>query len=94
MKTAVIISDTHGNMPKITSLYGIFEECDYIVHLGDTSGDGARIKKDFPGKTILINGNCDPVKLGENETILSNENVRILATHGHLYSAKTTLTKI
>ena len=94
MKTAVIISDTHGNMPKITSLYGIFEECDYIVHLGDTSGDGARIKKDFPGKAILINGNCDPVKLGENETILSIENVRIFATHGHLYSAKTTLTKL
>lgn len=94
MKTAVIISDTHGNMPKISSLYGIFGECDYIIHLGDTSSDGARIKKDFPDKTILINGNCDPVKLGEDEVILNIENVKIFATHGHLYSAKTTLSKL
>lgn len=94
MKTAVIISDTHGNMRQITALYGIFRECDYIIHLGDTSGDGARIKKEFGDKTILVNGNCDPVKLGENEVILNIEGVKILATHGHLYSAKTTLNKL
>ena len=94
MKTAVIISDTHGNMPKITQLYGIFKECDYIIHLGDTSGDGARIKKEFGNKVILVNGNCDPVNLGENEVVLNIEGVKILATHGHLYSAKTTLTKL
>lgn len=91
MKTVVIISDSHGNMPKITALYGIFKECDYIIHLGDTSGDGARIKKEFGNKTILVNGNCDPVKLGENEVVLNIEGVKIFATHGHLYSAKTSL---
>ena len=91
MKTVVIISDTHGNMPKITALHGIFKECDYIIHLGDTSGDGARIKKEFGNKTILVNGNCDPVKLGENEVVLNIEGVKIFATHGHLYSAKTSL---
>lgn len=91
MKKVVIISDTHGNMPKITALYGIFKECDYIIHLGDTSGDGSKIKKEFGDKVILINGNCDPVKLGENEAVLEIEGVKIFATHGHLYSAKTTL---
>ena len=94
MKKVVIISDTHGNMPKITALNGIFNECDYIIHLGDTSGDGARIKREFGDKTILVNGNCDPVKLGENEVVLNIEGVKIFATHGHLYSAKTTLTKL
>ncbi len=94
MKKLVIISDTHGNMAQISGLYGIFKECDYIVHLGDTSGDGARIKKEFGDKVILVNGNCDPVKLGENEVIINVEGVKILATHGHLYSAKTTLTKL
>ena len=78
-------------MPKITALYGIFKECDYIIHLGDTSGDGSKIKKEFGDKVILINGNCDPVKLGENEAVLEIEGVKIFATHGHLYSAKTTL---
>jgi len=94
MKTAVIISDTHGNMPKITALSGVLTECDYIIHLGDTSGDGARIKREFGDKTILINGNCDPVKLGDDEAVITIEGVRIFATHGHLYSAKTTLTKL
>ncbi len=94
MKTAVIISDTHGNMAQITALHGIFKECDYIIHLGDTSGDGARIRKEFGDKTVLVNGNCDPIKLGENEVVLNIEGVKILATHGHLYSAKTTLTKL
>ena len=81
-------------MAQITALHGIFKECDYIIHLGDTSGDGARIRKEFGDKTVLVNGNCDPVKLGENEVILNIEGVKILATHGHLYSAKTTLTKL
>lgn len=94
MKKIIIISDTHGNMSKITELYGILEECDYIIHLGDTSGDGSRIKSKFGDKTILVNGNCDPVKLGENEVILQIEGVKIFATHGHLYSAKTTLNKL
>ena len=94
MKTLVVISDTHGNMRQITGLKPIFEECDYIVHLGDTSGDGSHIRKDFKDKTILINGNCDPIKLGEDEKVIEVENVRIFATHGHLYSAKTTNLKL
>ncbi len=94
MKTLTVISDTHGNMRKITELNAIFEECDYIVHLGDTSSDGARIRAQFPDKTILINGNCDPVKLGEDEKVIEIENVRIFSTHGHLYSAKQTLLKL
>ncbi|MDE6667699.1 MAG: metallophosphoesterase [Clostridia bacterium] len=94
MKTAVVISDSHGNIPKINTLYGIFKECDYIIHLGDTSGDGARIKKEFGDKTILVNGNCDPVKLGDDEVFLDIEGVKIFATHGHLYSAKTTLNRL
>lgn len=94
MKTAIVLSDTHGNMRAVENLYGIFKECDFIIHLGDTSGDGSRIKSNFPDKTILINGNCDPIKLGENEKVLEIENVKIFATHGHLYSAKTTLLRL
>lgn len=94
MKTAVVLSDTHGNMRAVEKLYGIFSESDYIIHLGDTSGDGSRIKKDFSDKTILINGNCDPLKLGENEKVIEIENVKIFATHGHLYSVKSTLTRL
>ncbi len=94
MKTAVVISDSHGNINGLNDLNGLFSESDYIIHLGDTSADGSRIRAQYPAKTILINGNCDPVKLGENERVLEIENVRIFATHGHLYSVKSTLSKL
>lgn len=94
MKTAVVLSDTHGNMKFINELDGIFKECDYIIHLGDTSSDGAKIRSLYPEKILLVNGNCDLVKLGEDELIIEIENVKIFATHGHLYSVKSTLVKL
>lgn len=94
MTKIVVISDSHGNIAALSKIYGVLDECDTIIHLGDTSGDGSRIRADFPNKTILINGNCDPMKLGDDERVIQVENVRIFATHGHLYSVKTTLTRL
>lgn len=94
MKTAVIISDSHGNMSALTALDEIFAESDYIIHLGDVSSDGSRIRARYPEKTIVINGNCDVPKLGDDERVIEIENLKIFATHGHLYSAKTTLTRL
>ena len=88
MKTAVIISDSHGNMPRLNELKSIFAESDYIIHLGDTSSDGSAVRTEFPDKTKVINGNCDFIKLGEDEAVIEMENVKIFATHGHLYSVK------
>lgn len=94
MKTAVVISDSHGNMSALNALDGVFAESDFIIHLGDTSSDGSRIRAKYPDKTIIINGNCDMLKLGEDEKVLEIENVKIFLTHGHLYSVKTTLSKL
>lgn len=88
MKTLTVLSDTHGNMRAIQELYPVFAECDYIVHLGDTSSDGQKIRADFPDKTYLLNGNCDLYKTGENELILSVEDVKIFACHGDRYGVK------
>lgn len=94
MKTITVVSDTHGNRRALEKLENIFSECDYIIHLGDTSQDGAYIRTNHPDKTYLLNGNCDGVKFGEDELTLDIEGVRIFATHGHLYSAKTTCLKL
>lgn len=94
MKTLVIVSDTHGNRRALEQLEPVFAECDFILHLGDTSDDGAKLRAKFPDKTYLVNGNCDFMKLGENELVLQVEEVKIFATHGHLYSAKHTLAKL
>lgn len=94
MKTAVVISDTHGNRSFSESLDAIFAESDYIIHLGDTSADGREISKKYPVKTIAINGNCELFNLGDNERVLEIEGVKILACHGHRYGVKQSLLKL
>lgn len=94
MKKIVVISDTHSNRAAIEKLYPIFSECDLIIHLGDTSSDGSRIRSAFPGKTILINGNCDFPRLGEDEKIIEVEDIKIFACHGDRYRVKSGLSRL
>ena len=94
MKTAIIISDTHGNRAAVQQLKSLCAENDYLIHLGDGSFDLYPLLAEFPDKIYRINGNCDFPKTGEDETILDIEGVKIFATHGHIYSAKTTLTRL
>lgn len=94
MKTLVVISDSHRNREALDELDVIFSESDYIIHLGDTSDDGGYIRKKYPDKTIVINGNSEFSKLGEDEKVLQVENVKIFMCHGHLYSVKSTLLKL
>lgn len=88
MKTITVVSDTHGNIAAIEKLFGVFGESDYIIHLGDTSSDGQVIRRAFPDKTYLLNGNCDLSRLGESEIILQVEGVKIFACHGDMYGVK------
>ncbi len=94
MKSLVIISDTHRNRAAMDRLQGIFSECDYIVHLGDLSSDGGYLRGMFPDKTIVINGNCDLDKTGDDEKVLEVEGVKIFMCHGHNYSVKQTLARL
>ena len=94
MKKIVVLSDTHGYRKTFDELDGIFAESDIIIHLGDTSADGSIIRSKYPNKTHLLNGNCDPLPIGEDEEILEVEGVKIFACHGHRYSVKCTLTRL
>lgn len=88
MKTVVVVSDSHGTKAALEKLFPIFSESDYILHLGDTSADGSYIRKTFPDKTFIVNGNCDFERLGENELTLDIEQVKIFACHGDMYGVK------
>ena len=88
MKTITVLSDTHGNIAAIEKLFPVLEESDYVIHLGDTSSDGQKIRSRLPQKTYLLNGNCDMFGLGEDELILQIEDVKIFACHGDKYGVK------
>lgn len=89
MKTIVALSDTHGNREPFYKLDRVLAESDYIFHLGDTSADGAHLKKMFPKKTYVLNGNCDILDVGENEVCVQVEGVKIFACHGDKYGVRT-----
>ena len=87
MKTIVVLSDTHGNRDGIGRLYGVFKECDYIIHLGDGALDMSSILEEFPKKTFVCKGNCDAVGV-PREGILEVDGVKIFECHGDAYSVK------
>lgn len=91
----MVVSDSHGNRAMFDRLADRFSECDLIFHLGDTSADGKILEKRYPGKTYLLNGNCDgAIPQGEDEIVLKVEDVTIFMCHGHKYGAKSGLDKI
>lgn len=90
MKKIVVVSDSHGNRQALDGLCAVIAEADAVFHLGDTSSDGAYLRAKFPGKCTVINGNCDFMKVGEDEAVMSFEGVKIFACHGHAYGVKQT----
>lgn len=92
MKTVIVLSDTHGNVKLINSLYEIMSETDYIVHLGDCSKDMEKVKERFPEKFIGVDGNCDVGNtVGKSFKV---ENKTFFATHGHKFGVKNGLNSL
>ena len=87
MKTLIAVSDTHGHKENLNALSQIFEECDYIVHLGDGRADMREISEKYPEKTYVLKGNCDLCG-GLKEAEIQIEGVKIFACHGDLYRVK------
>lgn len=95
MTKIIVVSDSHNNRQGLEKLHDLFAENDAIIHLGDVSADGNYLKTAYPHQQVtVINGNCDPVKLGENECVLEIEGVKLFLTHGHLYGVKYSLDKL
>lgn len=94
MKSVCVLSDSHGNHSAIEKLYPVFEECNYVIHLGDYAADGLKIKKAFGEKVFLLNGNCDAIKIGEDELTLEIDGVKIFACHGDKYGVKSSYDKL
>ncbi len=93
MKTAIILSDTHGNVKDLKKLIQVIEETDYIIHLGDGENDLNFLPEHEKSKLIQVKGNCDCGNL-PSERVIEIEGVKIFMTHGHNYSVKSTLYKL
>lgn len=97
MKSIVIISDSHGNVKNLEKLLPIFNENDFVVHLGDGIGDMRfllRQEETLYNKFYGCAGNCDFSSPYPLEGIFSVENVDIFYCHGHNYRVKSTLAEL
>lgn len=93
MKTFVVISDSHNRKNNFYNIQPLFEENNYIVHLGDGSTDMREIFSMYPDKTYILKGNCD-FFYGQDELVIEAEGVRIFCCHGHKYGVKSNLYRL
>ncbi len=91
MKTAVVISDTHGNFRAIDKILPIMKENDFVFHLGDLEKDIWQYRKELNDKITSVSGNCDG---GGSEETVEIEGVKVLLTHGNKYGVKDSLYKL
>ena len=79
MKKIVILSDTHGNLSAIYSVYDILLESDMVFHLGDHYDDMNELESVLGDKLYRVYGNCD---FGRNpkEISVEVEGVKLFAT--------------
>ena len=93
MKTAIVVSDTHGNVNDLKKLYKLMRENDYIFHLGDGENDLNCLPEEIREKVINVRGNCD-YSTTDTEKVIEIEGVRIFLTHGHNYGVKGSLYRL
>lgn len=94
MNYIVAVSDSHGRREEIRKLLPVINGADMFIFLGDCTGDIYALKKEITVPVVAVNGNCDAIKVYEDEEIVSWRGHRILAAHGHKYGVKRDLLNI
>lgn len=86
--TYLIISDTHGCTDDAEDLIRR-TPCDRIIHLGDLCRDAERLETIFPNKSIcILAGNNDYFSDKPRQVVLTDGDIKIFCTHGHMQGVK------
>ncbi|MCS1351477.1 metallophosphoesterase [Mechercharimyces sp. CAU 1602] len=83
----LVVSDSHGNQQLLSEVVGR-EACDEVIHCGDFCTD----ENALPAVNLTaVRGNCDWELVPEERTVVIDEEMRILVTHGHRYHVERSL---
>ena len=85
-----VLSDCHGNLENAILIL-TESEADCYLFCGDGIRDAESAADLLDKRLIAVLGNCDRGETGETERLLELDGVRILLTHGHGYSVKSSL---
>lgn len=91
-----IISDSHGDLFTLDRILSRATGFDAILHLGDGAADMLLEKERTENiPVICVRGNCDSPAYGyPDKEVLTFDDVRILACHGHAYGVKYGMTRL
>lgn len=92
MTKLLIVSDSHGRADLLNRVAMRHPDADVLLHLGDGAEDAARFAASHTRPVVhSIRGNCDFFLASlsvKEEAILSVEEVKLFACHGHRYGVK------
>lgn len=94
MMRIAVVSDTHHRWQAVAEAVRKDGGIDYLIFLGDLAEDGEKLQKALQIPATIVRGNCDSIGSVPEEALITLENVRILACHGHRYGVKNGLDRI
>ena len=98
MLKCLIFSDSHGHgLARMKRVIESHSDAEVIFFLGDGLSEAETLRAEFPDRMVLsVRGNCDfaPLSPAEETDEITLEGVRIVFTHGHLYDAKWSYTRL
>lgn len=91
----LVFSDSHSQSGNIKMAIDLHKnDTDLVIFLGDGVNDLYSIRSIYPEiPFFVVKGNCDFYCQDVcGESVLNLDGIRVLVTHGHLYSAKSSYT--
>jgi uncharacterized protein len=89
-----IISDTHGDRPKMKRVLVRLKDTDCLLHAGDLYRDVLWMQGLYHGSVTGVTGNSDPADSGPSLQLIEADNLKIMLCHGHIYHVQRSLTHL
>ena len=87
--TIVVMSDSHTAYGRVLDIVQCNQSADLFLHLGDGEDEFDRVAAQYPEKAFLgVRGNNDWHSEKPAVDFITVEGVKIMFTHGHLFSVK------
>lgn len=83
-----IVSDSHGDVPRLKRFLQDLGKADAILHAGDYYEDSKKLASMTRTRVIGVMGNCDYLMSGPLEKVVEAGGKKVLLAHGHQYGVK------
>ncbi|MBN2080208.1 MAG: YfcE family phosphodiesterase [Spirochaetes bacterium] len=87
MKRIVVVSDSHGNTPRLSGILARESPFDVLVHCGDGTGDLFHVEIPSGVTVVAVSGNIDVARGSDRERMgfFEADDTRFLVVHGDQY---------